>query len=179
MSNSPETPVPSMSEQMPALAHQFAETCRAKGVALDFLPRTLPLVDRLIKTAPASASPKAVTAYLGEVIARETGAFWYDFDDRPFLNVGDYQADPLTVVTAIFKHGMAHDGDSVAAIASGSGESPPASKNSGANSSIQASTPGSGMNCWTRPRATNVRYCAPNGTGVKSITICPLPRRPT
>ena len=111
MSNSPETPVPSVSEQMPALAQEFAQTCKANGVALDFLPRTLPLVDRLMKTVPASTSPKAVTAYLGEVIARETGAFWYDFDDRPFLNVGDYQADPLTAVTALFERGMAQEGD--------------------------------------------------------------------
>ena len=58
MSNSPETPVPSVSEQMPALAQEFAQACKANGVALDFLPRTLPLVDRLIKTVPASTSPK-------------------------------------------------------------------------------------------------------------------------
>ena len=111
MSNSPETPVPSVSEQMPALAQQFAQACKANGIVLDFLPRTLPLVDRLIKTAPASTSPQAITAYLGEVISRETGAFWYDFDDRPFLNVGDYQADPLTVVTALVEHGRAEEGD--------------------------------------------------------------------
>ena len=111
MSNSPETPVPSVSEQMPALAQEFAQACKANGMVLDFLPRTLPLVDRLIKRVPASTSPKAITAYLGEVIARETGAFWYDFDDRPFLNVGDYQADPLTVVTALFERGMAQEGD--------------------------------------------------------------------
>ena len=111
MSNSPEAPVPSVSEQMPALAQEFAQACKAKGIALDFLPRTLPLVDRLIKTVPASTSPKAITAYLGEVIARETGAFWYDFDDRPFLNVGDYQADPLTAVTALFERGRAQEGD--------------------------------------------------------------------
>lgn len=111
MSNSPEVPVPSVSEQMRALAQEFAEACRANGIALDFLPRTLPLVDRLIKTDPASTSPKAITAYLGEVIARETGAFWYDFDGLPFLNVGDYQADPLTTVTALFERGKAQEGD--------------------------------------------------------------------
>jgi hypothetical protein len=111
MSNSPEAPVPSVSEQMRALAQEFAEACRARGVALDFLPRTLPLVDRLIRTVPVSTTPMATTAYLGEVIARDTGAFWYDFDGRPFLNVGDYQADPLTTVTALFERGQAQEGD--------------------------------------------------------------------
>jgi len=111
MSNSPETPLPRVSEQMPALAGDFARACKANGIALDFLPRTLPLVDRLMKTAAASTSPKAITAYVGEVIVRETGAFWYEFDGRPFLNVGDYQADPLTAITALFEGAIAHEGD--------------------------------------------------------------------
>lgn len=111
MSNSPETPAPSAAEQMPVLAAEFVQACKATGIALDYLPRTLPLVDRLIKTAGAAASPKAVTAYVGEVIIRETGAFWYDFDGKPFLNVGDYQADPQTTITALFGNGVAREGD--------------------------------------------------------------------
>jgi hypothetical protein len=51
--------------------------------------------------------------------------------------------------------------------------------NSGANSSIQASTARSGTNCWTRPRATKVSVPAPSGTGVKSTISRPLPRNPT
>ena len=31
--------------------------------------------------------------------------------DRPFLNVGDYQVDPLTTVTALFERGTAQEGD--------------------------------------------------------------------
>ena len=112
MANQPESPGPGPAESMPALAAEFARACTSKGIALDYLPRTLPLVDRLMKTTP-SAPALEVTAYLGEVIRRETDAFWYDFDDRPFLNVGDYQADPLTVVTALFEHGVAREGDVV------------------------------------------------------------------
>ena len=111
MTNQPEPSGPSLAESMPALAAEFAAVCKSKGIALDYLPRTLPLVDRLIKTDPASVSPKAITAYVGEVIIRETGAFWYDFDDKPFLNVGDYQADPMTTVVALFERGMAKEGD--------------------------------------------------------------------
>ena len=111
MTNQPEPSGPSLAESMPAMAAEFAEACKSKGIALDYLPRTLPLVDRLIKTDPASVSPKAITAYVGEVIIRETGAFWYDFDDKPFLNVGDYQADPMTAVVALFERGTAQEGD--------------------------------------------------------------------
>ena len=111
MSNSPETPASSVAEQMPALAAEFVQTCKAAGLSLDYLPRTLPLVDKLMKTAPASTNPRAVAAYVGEVIIRETGAFWYDFDDKPFLNVGDYQADPQTTVTALLQSGKAREGD--------------------------------------------------------------------
>jgi hypothetical protein len=111
MSNSPETPAPSIAAQMPALAAEFVQTSKAAGLALDYLPRTLPLVDKLMKTAPASINPRAIAAYVGEVIIRETGAFWYDFDDKPFLNVGDYQADPQTTVTALLQSGKAREGD--------------------------------------------------------------------
>ena len=44
-----------------------------------------------------------ITAYLGEVIRRETGATWYDYEDRPLLDCGDYQADPMTAVIEFFE----------------------------------------------------------------------------
>ncbi len=44
-----------------------------------------------------------ITAYLGEVIRRETGATWYDYEDRPMLDCGDYQADPMTAVVEFFE----------------------------------------------------------------------------
>jgi hypothetical protein len=113
MSNEPEAPGPSLAESMPALAARFAEACKARGIALDYLPRTLPLVDRMLKDPRRGAErdEKLVTAYLGEVILRETGASWYDFDGRPFLNVGDYQADPMTAVRGLLQHGTGHEGD--------------------------------------------------------------------
>ena len=94
---------------MPALAQEFAQARKQEGLALDFLPRTLPLVDRFMKATPADA--KAIAAYVAEVICRETGASWYDFDDRPLLNVGDYQTDPIAVVQTLLAGGTAQEGD--------------------------------------------------------------------
>ena len=110
MSDQEEPSEPGASEKMPALAQEFAKARKDGGLTLDFLPRTLPLVDRFMKGAP-SADPLAITAYVGEVIRRETGASWYDFDDRPFLDVGDYQTDPLAVVRSILGSGQAREGD--------------------------------------------------------------------
>jgi len=128
MSNLPDASLPNMADQMPALAAEFAEACKNTGVNLDFLPRTLPLVDKIIagrraelqqlasKQDPQAAELKAkysasVAGYVGEVIRKETGGSWYDFDGRPMLNVGDYQADPLPIVTALLQSGQARDGD--------------------------------------------------------------------
>ena len=110
MSDQEEPSEPGASEKMPALAQEFAKARKDGGLTLDFLPRTLPLVDRFMKGTP-SADPLAITAYVGEVIRRETGASWYDFDDRPFLDVGDYQTDPLAVVRSILGSGQAREGD--------------------------------------------------------------------
>lgn len=126
MSN--EAPRTSLPEYMPQMAAEFVQHCKAKGINLDHLPRTLPLVDRVLGGARtelqqmmAGNAPQArdhfkkyamwITAYLGEVIRRETGGSWYDFDDRPFLNVGDYAADPMTTVIALFESGTAQEGD--------------------------------------------------------------------
>jgi hypothetical protein len=119
MSNEAETSQPNMAERMPALAAEFVQTCKTAGIALDYQPRTLGLVDRFLNgtrqaaVAPAvnEQDPMPITAYLGEVIVRETGASWYEFEDRPFLNLGDYQADPLTVVTGLLAHGQGQEGD--------------------------------------------------------------------
>ena len=100
----------STAENMPALAQGFVEARKASGIALDYLPRTLPLVDRFIKSTP-STNALQVAAYVGEVIRRETGASWYDFDDHPLLNIGDYQTDPVTTVAALLKHGTTQEGD--------------------------------------------------------------------
>jgi hypothetical protein len=107
----PEEPSKSATaETMPALARSFAQARKDAGVALDFLPRTLPLVDRFLRGTP-SANAMEITAYVGEVIRRETGASWYDFEDRPFLDVGDYQTDPHAVVRALCETATAREGD--------------------------------------------------------------------
>jgi len=128
MSNEAELPGPGLAESMPARAAEFAEACKAKGVALDFLPRTLPLVDRVLAAARTDvqkmivakdptardqfkAQAMGITAYVGEVVRRETGGSWYDFEGRPLLNIGDYATDPMAIVIALFEGGKAHEGD--------------------------------------------------------------------
>lgn len=117
MSNQAETS-PTVADQMPALAAEFVQVCKANGVNLDYLPRTLPLVDKFLNGKRADMAPEVktkhcslVTAYLGEVIRKDTGGSWYDFDGRPMLNVGDYQADPMAIVTGLLETGKGVDGD--------------------------------------------------------------------
>jgi hypothetical protein len=117
MSNQGETS-PTVADQMPALAAEFVEVCKGNGTNLDYLPRTLPLVDKLLngKRAELGFDLKTkhvtwITAYLGEVIRKDTGGSWYDFDGRPMLNVGDYQADPMAIVSGLIESGKGIDGD--------------------------------------------------------------------
>ena len=117
MSNQGETS-PTVADQMPALAAEFVQVCKGNGTNLDYLPRTLPLVDKLLngKRAELASDLKTkhvtwITAYLGEVIRKETGGSWYDFDGRPMLNVGDYQADPMAIVSGLIETGKGIDGD--------------------------------------------------------------------
>ncbi len=128
MSN-PGSSLPNTAESMPALAAEFVAACKSKGISLDYLPRTVPLVDKLLNATRAdvqqltakkdlggadqlvSAQAPGMTAYLGEVIRRDTGASWYDFDGRPMLNVGDYQADPGPIVADLLTTGRGLDGD--------------------------------------------------------------------
>jgi hypothetical protein len=128
MSNEAEPQGPTLADSMPARAAEFAEACKGKGMALDFLPRTLPLVERVLTAARTEVQqlivgkdPNArdqfkeqamgITAYVGEVIRRETGGAWYDFENRPLLNIGDYATDPMAIVVALFEGSKAHEGD--------------------------------------------------------------------
>jgi hypothetical protein len=126
MSNQADSSPSNVADRMPAIAAEFVQTCKAAGVTLDFLPRTLPLVDKLLagkraelqqahqdpqSTELTSKYAAAVAGYVGEVIRKETGGRWYDFDGRPMLDVGDYQADPLSIVTSLVQTGEARDGD--------------------------------------------------------------------
>ena len=128
MSNQAESSRPNLAESMPAQAAEFAQVCKAKGINLDYLTRTLPLVDRFlsgvraeVQQLKAKQDPQApelqkknamwIAAYLGEVIRRETGATWYDYEDRALLDCGDYQADPMTAVIEFFDKGKAYEGD--------------------------------------------------------------------
>ena len=128
MSSQPEPSGAAPAEAMPAHAHAFVEACKAKGIGLDYQPRTLPLVDKFLKGVTAEVQqlkakkdPAAdelvaqhagpVTAYLGEVIRRETGGSWYDFDGRPMLETGEHQADPRPIVEGLLENGRATEGD--------------------------------------------------------------------
>jgi hypothetical protein len=128
MSNPPEPSGAAPAEAMPARAQEFVEACKAKGFSLDYQPRTLPLADKVLKGVTAEVQqlkakkdPSAaelvtrhvgpVTAYLGEVIRRETGGSWYDFDGRPMLETGEHQADPQPIVEGLLENGRATEGD--------------------------------------------------------------------
>jgi hypothetical protein len=123
MSNQPD-----LSESMAAQANEFVQACKGKGINLDYQLRTLPLVDKFLKgihaevqQLAAKRDPQAselvtqhlgpVTAYLGEVIRRETAGSWYDFDGRPMLETGEHQADPQPIVEGMLEHGSATEGD--------------------------------------------------------------------
>lgn len=127
-SNQPEPSGAAPAETMPAQANEFVQACKAKGINLDYQLRTLPLVDKLLKGISAEVQqlkakkdPAAaelvtqhagpVTAYLGEVIRRETGGSWYDFDGRPMLETGEHQADPRPIVEGLLENGRATEGD--------------------------------------------------------------------
>ena len=128
MSNQPESPRPDLNASMPAQANEFVQACKGKGVNLDYQLRTLPLVDKFLKGINAEVQqrrakkdPSAVElvdqyagpviAYVGEVIRRETGGSWYDFDGRPMIETGEHQADPQPIVEGILEHGTATEGD--------------------------------------------------------------------
>jgi hypothetical protein len=117
-----------LAQSMSAQADEFVQTCKSKGVALDYQLRTLPLVDKFLKGVTAEVQqlklkkdPAAdelvakhvgpVTAYLGEVIRRETSGSWYDFDGRPMLETGEHQADPRPIVEGLLESGRATEGD--------------------------------------------------------------------
>jgi hypothetical protein len=127
-SNQPEPSRADLAESMPAQANEFVQACKAKGVSLDYQLRTLPLVDKFISGVRAEVQqltikkdPQAaelvtkhvgpVTAYLGEVIRRETGGNWYDFDGRGMIETGEHQADPQPIVQGLLEHGRAQEGD--------------------------------------------------------------------
>lgn len=98
-----------VTELMPARAAEFVEAGKAAGVALDYLPRTLPLAERFMKNAPGEAERMA--AYFGEVIRRETKGFWYDQDGVAMVYAGvEPYVDPVTVIHSLLSSGNADAG---------------------------------------------------------------------
>jgi hypothetical protein len=98
---------------MAALAEEFVQVCKAAAVNLDFQPRTLPLVDKYLAASRPEAQQraKAVAAYVGEVIRRETGGFWYEHEGNPALDVGEHQIDPVAFVALLLDKRSAQFGD--------------------------------------------------------------------
>jgi hypothetical protein len=107
--------------QMPALAEEFVQVCKTASIALDYQPRTLPLVDKFLNLTrdevvklAATKDPQAqaiwmknslwMAAYLGEVIRRETGGAWFESDKQLLIDIGTANnAVPLGVVQALFE----------------------------------------------------------------------------
>src|SRR5689334_22765834 len=111
MSNSPETSPANVTERMPAKAAEFVEACKAAGVALDYLPRTLPMAEKFVKGTPAEAERMA--AYFGEVIRRETRGFWFETDGgvaQVYAGVEPH-VDPAAVVKSLLETGKAAAGN--------------------------------------------------------------------
>jgi hypothetical protein len=108
-----QSPQTGLEEHLPALAAEFVQTCKAAGINLDFLPRTLPLVDKYMAAnrQDQETLESPVAAYLGEVIRRETGGIWYEHEGKPALDVGEHQVDPLAVIQLLFTNGRAQFGD--------------------------------------------------------------------
>lgn len=98
---------------MAALAAEFVQVCKGAAVNLDFQPRTLPLVDKYLAASRLDAErhAKAVAAYVGEVIRRETGGLWYEHEGNPALDVGEHQIDPQAFVTLLLERGHAQFGE--------------------------------------------------------------------
>lgn len=98
---------------MAALAAEFVQVCKSAAVSLDFQPRTLPLVDKYVAASRSEAErqAKAIAAYVGEVIRRETGGLWYEHEGNPALDVGEHQIDPVAFVTLLLERGHAQFGE--------------------------------------------------------------------
>jgi hypothetical protein len=110
-----------MAARMPAIAEEYAQLCKSAGIALDFQPRTLPLVEKFLNDVRAEVQqlnarkdPQAsdvwmtnafrMAAYLGEVIRRETAGCWYESNKQLLINIGTGSAAvPLVVVQALFE----------------------------------------------------------------------------
>jgi len=110
MSNGPEASPANITERMPAKAAEFVEACKTAGVALDYLPRTLPMADKFVKGAPAEAERMA--AYFGEVVRRETKGFWFDADGTPQVYAGiEPHIDAGAVIKSLLETGKVSAGD--------------------------------------------------------------------
>ena len=99
-----------MGDSMAALAAEFVEVCKAAGIALDYLPRTLPIAEKFVKGAPGEAERMA--AYFGEVIRRETKGFWFEQEYVPMVYAGvEPYVDPAATVKSLLETGKAAAGD--------------------------------------------------------------------
>jgi len=106
---------------MARAAQRAQQACQAQGLNLDFTPRTLPLVDRLISDVSkevfklvANKDPKAkdvhmentllIAAYVGEVIARATSGVWLKGPEEPMLHLGgEVGVMPVTVIQSFIE----------------------------------------------------------------------------
>jgi hypothetical protein len=110
MSNNPEAAGRNIGEQMAALAAAFVEAGKGAGLALDYLPRTLPIAEKFVKGAPAET--ERLAAYFGEVVRRDTQGFWFEQEYVPMVYAGiEPYVDPGAVVKSLLETGRATAGD--------------------------------------------------------------------
>jgi hypothetical protein len=108
-----QTPEAGLDAYVTGLAAEFVQNRKNAGVSLDFLPRTLPLVDKYLAAdrQQAQQQTREIGAYLGEVIRKETGGQWYEHEGNPALDVGEHQVDPLAALAELVEKGQAQFGD--------------------------------------------------------------------
>jgi hypothetical protein len=116
MSTDEQSPQDGLEQHMPAVAAEFAQTCKNAGLNLDFQVRTLPFVDKFVAgakqdMAALAAKQESIGAYLGEVIRRDTGGVWYIHEGNPALDVGEHQVDPIAAIAQLIDKGRAQFGD--------------------------------------------------------------------
>ena len=105
---------------MPSIAEEFAAKLARRGLAVDFTPASLPIVDRVLtsvlkelaampgpdRKTPESHTCLKIAAYVGEVLRREEGGLWATGPEGlPLLDLGAHHAPVVNAVFALMTDG--------------------------------------------------------------------------
>jgi hypothetical protein len=105
---------------MPGVAQEFVTRLSAEGLALDFTPASLAILDRVLATGKKQLAAMPLSerstqeswaclnmgAYVGEVLRCEDGGVWTKGEDGlPRLDLGSHQAPVVAVVLGLINDG--------------------------------------------------------------------------